>query len=385
MLLIALPGLVLTEPYMSVREGYKCSKCHVNKTGGGKRTDYAQVYMQTRMAMNPVVQKPPDGKAEGAEEKMFSGRVNEFFSVGADLRTSYNIVSPFQGKDEHQFNRPSACASCHAATNGGGKLAEIYFQLEPMPGKVSIVASQNLKPTVASRELYALAEGLPANGYAKAGDFRLPTALQNTFDDPFAHGVGRTRLGFNGVAGVETVRGSGVEVGIEPGPFSFVLSLTSPADTSAVTRDTRLAFMAYVVGSIGLAGVNFVDDPIAESVSRETVSAFGGSRWGRFTGLLQLDRMVTTDDASATELERQAGLAELDFLAAKGTNIKLLYEFMDPDENTGGDVMDRISIIYEPFFTPYFQLRAGYRDYTGPAGDADSNFNKYFAEIHVLF
>jgi hypothetical protein len=384
--LLLFAGGLAAEPYIAVRDGYKCSKCHVNRTGGGKRTEYAQAYMQTRMTAGPVMPAPDQ---ERPEREFFSGMLNDYFSVGLDVRTTYTLTNPSAGTDEHEFNRPDQCGFCHAS-EGGGKLGEMYFHAEPLPDRVSVVASFNLLPTVSEREVYALIEDLWANGYLKAGQFRLPTGLQNTYDDPFAHGHGRGTLGVlgtttEGVVGVESVRGSGVEFGFEPGVFSFIFSVTNPESKSSLPRDDTYNVMIYAVGGAGLLGLNYADDPSTATLTRETTSLFGGFALGRFTFMLQMDTIKEEDEAAATEAEAETGLAEVDYLIARGHNLKLQYEFIDPDKDTEGDVVDRLSVIYEPFVRPYLQWRVGYRDYTGPEGDTPSNKISYFGEIHVLF
>ncbi len=383
-------GPASAEPYMTVREGYKCSQCHVNKSGGGARTDYGRVYAETRLAASPGPVSL--GGNPGPAGEVGYGRVSPFFSVGADLRTAFTYTDFDHASPTSQFNRPNACESCHASTGGGGKLGEVYMKLEAVPDLATIVYSANVVPTTNTREIYAILDkSLPLDGYLKVGTFRLPSGFQNTWDYPFNHAdQGGYGLGSGvGVVGMETVRAKGgFELGIEPGPLAFSVSLSNPDDTSKETRGSRAAANGYVVSKWGVLGLGYTTDPIAHKVLRTTTEGYLGISLGRFTALGQIDSVTTKDDNTSTTTKMQSWLGEVDFLIAKGHNLRLLYEALDPDLDTSNDRRDRTSLIYEPFLTPYLQGRVGYRQYAGPLSNGttvDKNGMQVFAELHFLF
>ena len=393
--LLAGPSPAQAEPYMAVREGYKCSKCHVNQTGGGMRTDYARVYQSTRNTMNPGVTKEEDSSPL---KDLGSGRLNQYFAVTADLRADLTYTKIYQARSRVEFNHAATassseakdgtgCASCHS-TNGGGKRGEVYLQMEPVPERASIVISESVTPAAAPREQFGLVQNLPMNAYVKAGWFRLPTGLNNTFDEPFFHvnqGLGAT------VPGLETVRGQGVEMGIEPGPYFLSLSLTNPIDLAKNPSAKRVYLHGYAVGRLGMIGASYYYDPISqdEHLGRTFGGIFGGMSLGRFTALLEADQIKSKTSATA-ESKSAALTGELDFLLTRGQNVKLLYEAFDPDTTATHDRRDRTSLIYEPFVTPYLQTRVGARFSRGP-GQADltkadvNNAKQYFVELHFIY
>jgi hypothetical protein len=79
----------LAEPYLAVRTGLKCGACHVNPTGGGKRTEFGAVYGQTEFAASRL--DPATGAVlpeSAAEPAPWTGKINDHIGLGADLRAN---------------------------------------------------------------------------------------------------------------------------------------------------------------------------------------------------------------------------------------------------------------------------------------------------------
>ena len=50
-----LSGVANAEPYLAIKTGTKCSSCHVNQTGGGKRNATGVAYGQTAISARPPI------------------------------------------------------------------------------------------------------------------------------------------------------------------------------------------------------------------------------------------------------------------------------------------------------------------------------------------
>jgi hypothetical protein len=211
--------------------------------------------------------------------------------------------------------------------------------------------------------------------YVKAGRMFVPFGLRIEDDTAFIRQVTGTTFSSSD---------DGVEGGLELGPWSVNVSVTNGAGGGAETNRGKLisSLATYVqpdwrVGASASANYNGDAD-------RRMQSAFAGLRTGIVSWLAS--GVYITDDGTPTgRLKQWATLVEGNVEVAKGHNLKLTYEYYDPDADLKEDHRERYSVVWEYVPFQFTQFRAGVRKNHGiPQNDAQ-NATELFLQWHAFF
>lgn len=352
-LALAVSASAAAEPYLAVFAGQKCGTCHVNPTGGGKRTAYGAVYGQSELSREFL--------EVGGRTEYLTGEINRWLAVGGDYRGRFSYTDIPNQDSESDFDT---------------ERATLYAELRLIPGFLSLYIDEQVAPgSATSRELYALLT--PANGRytLKAGKFFLPYGLRLEDDTAFIRQA--TGINFD-------TPDNGVEAGLELGPWSAQLALTN-GTSGAAENDSgkQLSGLVSYVRSrwrVG-ASLNFND---ADAGDRRLAGMFVGLRTGPVAWLAEVD-WINDEGTTTGERDLLAGLAEGNWRIARGHNLKLTYEYFDPDDDVDEDEQTRYSVVWEYSPVQFTQLRVGARIYDGIPQNDLQNRDEAFAELHVYF
>ena len=358
------PAALRAEPYLAVRTGFKCGVCHVNPTGGGKRTEFGSTYSQTTLAaerLDLTTGKAVPAAGAGSEPAVWTGKLNDHLAIGSDLRANLQgTLVP---------NNPSTVAFDQTR-------AQVYLEVKPIVDRLTIYLDERVAPGAATnRETYAMLWFANKSVYVKAGRMFVPFGLRIEDDTAFIRQV--TGTNFNS-------SDDGVEGGLELGPWSVNVSVTNGAGGGAETNRGKLisSLATYVqpdwrVGASASANYNGDAD-------RRMLSAFAGLRTGIVSWLAS--GVTITDDGTPTgRLKQRATLGEGNVEVAKGHNLKLTYEYYDPDADLKEDHRERYSVVWEYVPFQFTQFRAGVRKNHGiPQNDAQ-NATELFLQWHAFF
>lgn len=349
--LLCAAGTAQAEPYLAVKQGFKCAMCHVNPTGGAMRNAFGNAYALNSMAADRVL-------TPGAD--VWSDALDNLLSLGGDLRTGATYTKVPNQDDVSAFATQEF---------------RLYVAANVIPDQLLVYVDQRLGPGASStQEAYARLILGQGRWYVKAGQIYLPYGLRLEDDSAFIRAV----------PGIDMVTpDNGVELGYEKGGWSAQLAVSNGQGGAESDEGKRGSLRAeYVQPWFRVGGsVNFNH---VERGNRQMQNVFAGLRTGPLAWLAELDYI--TDETFVTgERGLWAGLLESNWGYAQGHNLKVTLEHYDPDDDLGEDEQARYSLVWE--YTPiqFLQARLGGRWYEGIPQNDLQNRRHFFLELHGFF
>ena len=360
---LLLPAVARGEPYLAVRTGLKCVVCHVNPTGGGKRTDFGSAYGQTALAATRIDLSARQRVAatDAAAGPPWTGRLNQYIALGADLRATTQRTRVPGASNTQALNQTRA---------------QVYLEVKPFGDQFSLYVDERVAPgTPNAREAYALVRFANQSAYLKAGRMFVPFGLRIEDDSAFIRQV--SGVNFN-------ASDKGVEGGLELGPWSASVAVTEGTQGGAQTNRGKLvsAIASYVQPG-WRAGLS-LSSQANGGADRRMQSLFGGLRTGSVSWLAAAT-YVSEDGTPIGRLQQWATLVEGNVEFAQGHNLKLSYEHHDPNVDVREDQRERYSAVWEFVPFQYTQLRLGARKNRGIPQNRPQNASEWFAQWHAFF
>jgi hypothetical protein len=338
------------EPYLAAQMGLKCVQCHVNPTGGGMRTVYGNTFAQTVLAAKRI----------GPEEDLWTGQVMKFLAVGGNARANYSWNDTPHQTGTNDFNVEEARA---------------YLDFGVIPNRLSVYFDQRFAPGNTTNMEANIRYWITENAfYVKAGRMYLPFGYRFEDDNAFV----RQLSGINMQAPDE-----GVEVGFEHGAWTGQAAISNGAGGGTeVDAGKQISTRLEFVQSRWRGGASLLFND-TDAGNRSGAGLFGAVNAGPVTFLGEVDYFDDKSIGNGTKL--MATLAEADWKLAQGHNLKLTYEWFEPNRDVDEDEQIRTSLLYEWSPIQFIQLRAGVRIYDGIPQNDNQNRKQAFIQLHGFF
>lgn len=339
------------EPYLAVKTGLKCMSCHVNPTGGGKRNEFGGIYGQTGL-----YQGNDDSQA------LLVTRISEFLAVGGDGRMEADYTGVEGRKDAFEFDVKSA---------------KLYFEFNLIPDRFTYYVDEQVAPGGAlNRESYALYWSKDHRYYLKAGRMFLPYGLRLEDDSAFIRQVSGINF---------TTPDTGVEAGLELNAWSLNLAISNGAGGGSENNTAKqYSLRAEYIRPGWRGGASYNLNQGDEDDDRAMMNAFAGIKTGPVAWLAEYD-FIRDDAPSENRVEQEIGLLEANTEVLDGHNVKLTYEYLDPNIDVDEDERERYSVVWEFVPLRFSQIRLGYRKLNGIPQNELQNSSEFFLQNHVYF
>ncbi len=342
--------IAVAEPYLAVQTGYKCIACHVNPTGGGMRNAFGDLFAQNVMA----ARGPPAGAP------VWTGQLlPDILRIGGDLRADWSRTTTPQSPTQQQFALEQM---------------RMYADLSVIPNQLGVYVDEGVAPGAAQTMEAYIRYGDTSDWYLKAGRFYLAFGWRLQDQTSFVRQV--TGINMN-------APDNGLELGLEREHWEAQLDLTNGAanaQSGSGYQVTGQIIRTQSIWRLGIAG-SFTQ---SSAGNREMSGLFAGLRTGPVAWLGEADlvRQAGYPDGTRTMTPM---LAEMDWALHKGHNLKLTYEFYDPELSVPNNAQTRWSAVYELTPIPFLQARAGFRRYQGIPQNNVQNQTFSFVELHGFY
>jgi hypothetical protein len=351
---------LLALPKFASRVGVKCAACHVNPTGKGMRNTFGSTYGREELPMRTyknVVDTSDDGKVTMTKEDItniddFSTAITPNLSYGADFRTLYFYEANNKTSSLFQMQ------------------GDLYLNFR-LNRQFLLYVDKGL---YTGFEVFGLAKVLPLDGYLKVGQF-IPS-YGTKIDDHTTFIRGGPYFPLNpalsiyrqGLVFGERSEQTGIEAGISPSIFSLQVGMFNGAPNAGLSGTNATKFKTISVrGDATIqselinvnVGGSFYNDPNPT----EKATFYGG--FGSITVLKSLTLngefdYIQTPVAGVTTTGFMS-YTELNYVLVNGVDLKLGYDFYDPDKNLKTGSEARTNVGAEFFLMSGVEVRPLYR------------------------
>lgn len=356
-LLLSAAGQALAEPYIAVRTGFKCSQCHVNRTGGGKRTEFGQVYTQYKLLVASAL----------AEKNLnsFDPKLNGSVSLGANFRIEQAYLQKYTTKPA---NAGDTAVTAEGNWNAGiFKEKNLYVQMDLIKDRLTLYLDKDMS-TGGFRELWSMFS-LPGGAYLKAGQMLLPYGYRLMDDEAFVRNVTGYTYSSPALA---------YEAGYEPGPFSIATAINQ---TKWMTVGSVVFQRVPLLRTIRVGGSYSRELTKEYADKKGSYGVFAGTTLGMFTFLGERD--YTRDEG----IDKIEDYLEMDFLPMQGLNFKVTYESYWPTTMIpqAQNNQTRTVVGVEPFIMQFLQVGLYYRKNDWIPQSTANNQDQIVGRLHVFF
>jgi hypothetical protein len=327
-------GLAL--PRFAVRTGSRCQACHVDPSGGAMRGPYGLQYGRENL--------PVSSWADEFAREDLSNLITNFLGVGGDFRTLYYY---------QQLPDTGSRTNNNAFFEMQG---DLYLNFRPAK-RINVFLKKGL---YSGFEAFGVLRLLPADGYIKVGKF-LPD-FGTRIDDHTSYI--RTYTGFSPALGRPEL--TGAEVALCPSSFRVVGGFYNAVDGYAGSGGNNKALLGRVEGMFDLAeqahlgaGVNVFSRENLSGVTTTLYGGFGSFSYGDLTIFAEGDFLRAASPGSTT-----IGIVtylEADYMVVSGLDLKLAYDYYDPDKDLQTGSQSRVSFGFEFFPIAGVEVRPIFR------------------------